>query len=232
MILGGLATESAPQLDAEISLNARIAAAGLSSAVPQRVGEAIEAIWLRDARQTASLLNAAEAAGHIVAAAPASSDAQRASALAAALCLAKGDLVSAPFLTVWQLDAAARSAAVQIDRSKAWGEWVRTWCTLLAREAENATRELWAAEERFAAERTEARSSPRTGGTDDSVLAWLHTTLAFTIRDASAALGLTTPTVGTSIARLEKAGLAEELTGQARDRVWTSTALMKLIQSR
>jgi len=232
LILGGTAAVVASRPDDTISLTGRLAAAGLAGAVPPRVGEALEAIWLRDVRHTASLLNAAEAAGHIVAAAPASSDSQRAAALAGAMCLAKGGLVAAPFLTVWQLDAAARSAAVQVDRSQAWSEWVRAWCSLLAREATNATHALRTAEEQFAAERAMARSSPRTGGTDDLVLAWLHATLTFTIRDASAALGLSTPTVGTSIARLEKAGFAEELTGQARDRVWTSTALLKLVQTR
>ena len=64
------------------------------------------------------------------------------------------------------------------------------------------------------------------------MLGWLHRNVRFTIRDAAGGLGLTTPTVGTAVGRLEQAGFAAELTGQLRDRVWASTALLNLALTR
>ena len=60
--------------------------------------------------------------------------------------------------------------------------------------------------------------------TDAVVFEWLQSHVAFTIRAAAAGLGLTTPTVGTAIERLEAAGYAAELTGQRRDRIWVAAA--------
>ena len=49
--------------------------------------------------------------------------------------------------------------------------------------------------------------------------------MAVTIRAAAAGLGLTTPTVGTAIERLEAAGYAAELTGQRREQAVTRADL-------
>lgn len=213
---------------AEMGLLEALNKAELGQALPDRVRAAIAKIDVR----RAGIWDAAEAAGHIAAASPAGVETQRAAALAGALLLLRAGLVSAPFLSVWQLDATTRAAAVQIDRSQSWEEWIRAWLALLAREADATLRAIIATMERFDTEREATRARPRVGATDAAVLSWLHDNLRFTIRDSSVDLGLTIPTVGTSIGRLKAAGLATELSGQRRDRVWASSALLALIGTR
>ena len=178
------------------------------------------------------VLRAAVIAGQLVAEAPASVDAQRNAALAGALALVQGGTLPAPWVAPWRLDAAARSAAVQIDRSASWGEWIRVWCQLLAREAGTTERSLRSATARLEAECANARAQHRVGGTDADVLVWLQTHLTFTIRAASDSLGLTRPTVGTAIERLESLGFATELSGRRRDRIWVSATMLGLAGSR
>ncbi|MDA1080082.1 MAG: hypothetical protein O2973_00165 [Gemmatimonadetes bacterium] len=214
------------------SLGALLEAADLGDAIPERVRDELDGIWARDPRTSSAVLAAAEAAGYLVVSAPSETSSQRAAALAGALILARGEIVSAPFLTVWQLDAQARSAAVQVDRSQSWETWVRAWCTLLAREAAGALRAVEELSANFKSERSDAKARARTGATDAAVASWLHANLTFNIRDAAVGLGLTTPTVGTAISRLEEAGVATELTGQQRDRVWVSTSLLRLVTTR
>lgn len=210
------------------TLNALLDAADAGQHLLADVRSALDDIWARDARQSSGVLDAAEAAGRIVAGAAVPREAQRAAALAAALCLARRGITGTPYLTVWQLDATARSAAVQVDRSQSWEEWIRAWCALLAREATALSGALRDAAVRMDAERSDVRQRVRTGGTDEAVAGWLHGVLRFTIAGAATGLGLTTPTVGTAIERLEARGYATELTGQHRDRVWVSTALLDL----
>ena len=78
--------------------------------------------------------------------------------------------------------------------------------------------------------RDESKKQPLLEIQQDQKLALL--TATFTIKDAAAPLGLTLPTVGTSIERLESRGLATELTGQLRNRVWIATAWVELITAR
>ncbi len=228
---------AAPKRDADSpggadSLTAKLAMADLEAVVPEALRGALDAVWSAERPETTGVLDAAEAAGLIVATAPASRDAERAATLAAALCMARGGITSAPYLSVWRLDSSARSAAVQLDRSNAWGEWVRAWCALLLREAVTTLHAVENATLRAGAERKEMRARHRTGATDEAVSQFLHSHLRFTVREASEALQLTTPTVGSAIARLESAGIATELTGQRRDRVWVSGALLGLIVTR
>ncbi|MDQ8165750.1 MAG: helix-turn-helix domain-containing protein [Gemmatimonadota bacterium] len=180
----------------------------------------------------ATIERAATVAGSVVAPAPASPSAQRAAALATALILARAGLVSAPWLAPTRLDAAARSAAVAAERSGLWDEWTIAWCTMLTSEATDISRALDAMHTRMQAERAAVREQPRVGATDTDVLTWLHSYSTFTIKEASSGLGLTPPTVGSAIERLEAAGYATELTGQRRDRIWTSAALLELAAGR
>lgn len=181
---------------------------------------------------SSNIEHAAAAAGSLIAPAPASPIAQRAAALAAALILARAGLVSAPWLAPTRLDAAARSAAVAAERSGLWDEWTVAWCTMLSSEATELSRALDAMHVRMKAEGTAVREQPRVGATDTDVLTWLHSYSTFTIREASSGLGLTPPTVGSAIERLDAAGYATELTGQRRDRIWTSAALLELAAGR
>ena len=73
------------------------------------------------------ILHAAIVAGIEVASNPASAESQRAAALAGAVALVSGGVLPEPWVAPWQLDAAARSAAVQIDRAGAWEEWIIDW---------------------------------------------------------------------------------------------------------
>ncbi len=175
---------------------------------------------------------AASVAGSVIAPAPASPITQRAAALMGALILAHSRLIPAPLLAPTRLDAAARSAAVAAERSGLWDEWTIAWCTMLTNEAAEISRALEIMHGRMQAERAAARDQTRVGATDDDVLAWLHSYSTFTIKEAASALGLTAPTVGSAIERLQTAGYATELTGQKRDRVWTSSALLELAAGR
>ena len=223
--LAGRAGDTVPVSAAIVNA---LAVAGLESALTESGRVTITQV-LDAARPRESVtLRAAVVAGAIVSPAPASRDAARAAALASSLVLAAGGVTPAPWLAPWQLDAVARSAAVQVDRSNSWTEWLRAWCHLLEREAAATERAVRTCIARLADERATVRRQPRVGGTDDLVLARLHTHAAFTIKEAAVGLGLTTPTVGTSIERLEGTGLATELTGQQRDRVWTSMTLLSL----
>jgi len=214
------------------SLADALSAAGMEALLSDRLRDTLGEAERADRRHTSNVLCAAIAAGAIVADAPASREAQRGAALVGALLLASGGTLDEPWVAPCQLDAAARSAAVQVDRSGDWSEWIRAWCSLLEREAASAEQAMRNAEVRLESERQEARAQVRVGATDDAVLGWLHAHTTFTIKDASRALGLTPPTVGTAIARLDSMGFATELTGQQRDRIWVSTAFLDLAGER
>jgi hypothetical protein len=205
-----------------------IEVAGLGSSIDSRTREAVAGLLARPPVGESVIVGAATLTGVIVAPAAASREAARAASLAAAHYLARRGLTSGPWLAPFELDAAARSAAVQVERSNAWAEWVRAWCRLLTREAGSAERAVRSTQARLADERAMVRRQARVGSTDDAVLAHLHATAAFTIRGAATALKVTTPTVGTSIERLAAMGLATELTGLRRDRIWTSNAMLSL----
>jgi hypothetical protein len=200
----------------------------IDDAARNRISRALEG----DDAEPSAIMRAAAIAGAIVAPAASSADALRAGALAASLVLTDAGLSSEPWIAPWQIDAVTRSAAVQVERSGAWGHWSRAWCALLARDAVATERAVRGALTRMATEREKARAERRVGATDDAVLAHLHAQPVLTIRDASTALDLTTPTVGTAIERLEAAGFASELTGQRRDRAWTSSAVLALTLAR
>lgn len=202
--------------------------AGLARELPESVRARLHSALDGFNPAGSTLEFAAVVAGSVIAPAPANPVAQRAASLAAAVILARAAMVPAPWLAPTRLDASGRSAAVAAERSGLWEEWTTAWCTMLAAESSELARALDVLGARMRAERTTARDQPRVGATDADVLAWLHSYSTFTIKEASAALGLTPPTVGSAIERLEAAGCATELTGQKRDRVWTSTALLEL----
>lgn len=174
------------------------------------------------------IVRAALAYGAVVSSAPATPETLRCASLAASLILTAGGVTTRSRVCPAQLDAATRSAAVQVERAGAWLEWIRSWTLLLAREAGIVERAVLVTLSRFAEEEAAASAQHRVGATDAQVLAHLHSVPTFTIRDAAPTLGLSTPTVGTSIERLAAAGVATELTGQKRDRIWVSTAILRL----
>lgn len=146
-------------------------------------------------------------------------------AIAAEHVLRGRGLVWSAWAVPFSLDAATRAATVQLERAGDWDAWMRAWCALVAKQAAATERDILDLELRMSRERDEVIGQRRVGPTDAVVLGRLHSVSTFTIPDAVGATGLSAPTVGTSITRLEEAGLAIELTGQSRDRVWTSVAL-------
>ena len=58
------------------------------------------------------------------------------------------------------------------------------------------------------------------------VLEFLRARLAITVPGASRALSLTPPTANAAVARLEAMGIAREITGQERSRVFVYAALI------
>lgn len=214
------------------SLIEAVDAAGLGAAIGAGARSALARLDAMDDTDASGVRHAAMAAGACIAPAPASRESLRAGALVAGLALVRAGLLDAPWVAPVELDATARTAAVQADRTDRWDEWTSAWCALLARDARAVARRLAALHERFAHDRATVRVAPRVGATDEAVLEWLQAHLTFTIRDAAAGLGLTTPTVGTAIERLEAAGLATELTGQRRDRVWVASASLAFVAQR
>jgi hypothetical protein len=168
---------------------------------------------------------AALAAGAIIAPAASSRTAVRAGSLAAAAILVGRGLIGGPWVTTVRLDAHSRSAAVQLDRSGTSGPWIEAFCRALIREADAVRSAVKAVIGAFEAERRRVRAGRRTGATDEAVLACLQAEPRLLIADASRVLGLTVPTIGSAIARLEAAGLAVEITGRRRDRVWVASGV-------
>ncbi|HVZ49480.1 MAG TPA: hypothetical protein VG916_11895 [Gemmatimonadaceae bacterium] len=213
--------------DAGKDLLARVLdVAGLRSAVNEETLARLDE-W-RGTSAPHGIIAAAVTAGAVVTAGGASTVAERAASLAGSVTLFATGCVAAPWIAPARLDAASRSAAVQVDRSGAWQEWVRAWCAQLARESARAEAAVVTTVARCAEERAAVRGRPRVGATDAAVLAWLHTRTSGSIRDAAAGLGLTIPTVGTSLERLAGQGLVAELTGQRRDRIWVAGAYLDL----
>ena len=210
--------------DATRSFVAALDAAGLADALSVAQRDALARLDDASAEDIAGVRYAAMAAGVCIAPAPASREGLRAGALVAGVALVRTGLLEAPWVAPSELDAATRVAAVQADRTARWDEWTAAWCALFTREARAASRRLRALHDAFTRDRDAVRAAPRVGATDAAVLDWLQSHVAFTIRDAAAGLGLTTPTVGTAVERLEAAGYAAELTGQRRDRIWVAAA--------
>jgi hypothetical protein len=209
-----------------------IAALEDSGSEPPDSGKALLAAVVSSELNAPPSIRAALAFGAIVSSAPASRETLRAATLSANLILCAGGVTTRSRVAPLHLDAATRSAAVQIERSGAWMEWIRAWLLLLARDAAALERAIHGTRERFASEAEVARRQHRVGATDAQVLARLQGVATFTIPESALALGLSAPTVGTSIERLAAAGVATELTGQKRDRIWVSTALLELASGR
>lgn len=198
-----------------------LADAGVGADVAANAGDIASA--LGDPLPTASgVVAAAVLAGMLFAPAASSRRAEAAAGLAAAAVLVGRGLISAPWVCALRLDAQARSAAVQLDRSGQWSAWLDTFSRGLVREADAVRGVALGAAAAFESDLGLVRARRRVGATDAAVLESLQRTPRLTIPDASRALGLTPPTVGAAVARLEADNLAVEVTGRRRDRVWVA----------
>jgi hypothetical protein len=207
------------------------ALAEASAPVPDAARGRLEEVVAPELKLSA-VVRAGAAFGAIVSSVPATRETLRVATLASEILLASSEIAPRARVAPTQLDAATRGAAVQIERSSLWSEWIRTWSLRLAREAGTTERRVRDLQELQAGERTTARAKERVGSTDETVLAHLQGAITFTIPSAVPVLGLSAPTIGTSIERLEAAGVATELTGQKRDRIWVSTALLDFMVGR
>lgn len=198
-----------------------LAEAGVAADVAVDAGDFASA--LEDPLPMASgVVAAAVLAGMLFAPAGSSRAAEVAAGLAGAAVLVGRGLIAAPWLCALRLDAQARSAAVQLDRSGQWSAWLDTFSRGLVREADVVRRAALGAAAAFESDLALVRARRRVGATDATVLEYLQRAPRLTIPDASRALGLTPPTVGAAVARLEADNLAIEVTGRRRDRVWVA----------
>jgi hypothetical protein len=174
------------------------------------------------------LLKATMVAGAVATLGAADPSVVRLSAMAGALVLVSGGALDAPWIAPWRLDAAGRGAAVQVERYGQWSEWIKAWCGALQREANAAEDAVRRALARNVADHDRVGEIERVGATLQRVLGYVHEHAFIGIPATSRALGLTFPTVGASLARLERLGIVEEVTGRGRDRAWGSTVYLEV----
>lgn len=203
--------------------------AGLQAAAPSDALEQAQHALAARGRDGSALVAAARAAGAVVAGAPASPEAERLSGLVGAIALSRARFLPDPWMAPAALDSTARSAAAQAQRTGEWDAWTVAWIMLLEKALESAELGVARAIREMRQHRAAAYEQRRVGRTDGVVLDRLQAQPTFAIRYAADELELTTPTVGTSIERLERHGWATELTGRRRDRVWIAAPLLQLI---
>ncbi len=182
--------------------------------------------------RTPPLLRAVHASGAILQSAPrddgnaATSGARRAAALAVALLLCVGGSTTDAWLTI-PLAGDPLLTAGPADTDAGWDEWMRAAFAALAREARLAERGLAVARARAEADEERVREAlGRAAYSAVDVLRLLRSDLALTVPDAARTLQQTPPTAGAALARLEELGIAREVTGRARSRVFVYPALV------
>ncbi len=108
-----------------------------------------------------------------------------------------------------------------------WGSWLPAALTAVAREARAAERALTTARERIAADDAKIRDAfGRAAYSALDLHALMSAELAVTLPDAARSLGFTAPTAGAAMARLVALGVAREVTGRARSRVFIHDGLI------
>lgn len=151
----------------------------------------------------------------------------RLAALAAPLLLCVGGATTDAWLTIPTAGADEDLAAGPPEGDAGWDRWLLAAFGALAREARAAERGIAAARAR--AEHDVRRVSEALGRAAYSaldMLAMLRSDLVLTVQDAARALAQTPPTAGAAVARLEELGIAREVTGRARSRIFVYEGLV------
>lgn len=181
-------------------------------------GEAVET--------TPVLFNAAFAARRTMRGRGAEAGAMAASGLAATRALQSAGAIGGPWLTL-PLGAGSPLSvrAGEIDDSSP--VWLTTAFLSLEREARAAERGLGAARHRAAADEQRVRDAlGRAAYSALSVLELLRERLVVGVPEVARALRLTPPTANAAVGRLEQMGIAREVTGRERSRLFVYTALV------
>jgi hypothetical protein len=172
--------------------------------------------------RTPPLLKAAVTAGAILASPGANRTALASLATSLVLCVA-GATTDA-----WvTLPLAGDGVLAQGPATSDWTEWLARAFRALATEARGAERGLAEARRQLDTDQARVRDAfGRAAYSALDVLGLLATDLVITVPEAARALGLTPPTAGAAVARLEELGIASEITGRARSRAFVYGGLV------
>jgi len=147
-------------------------------------------------------------------------------ALAVSLVLCVGGAIADAWLTL-PVAADAGLAAGPGEADAGWDRWLLAAFGALAREARAAEKGIAAARARADADELRVREAlGRAAYSALDVLAMLRSDVALTVQDAARALAQTPPTAGAAVARLEELGIAREVTGRARSRIFVYAGLV------
>ncbi len=185
---------------------------------------------LRD--RTPPVLKAAIVAGALLCLGARGVQREARSALAVTLVLCVGGAITDAWLTL-RLAAGSPLAVWAGGGDAAWGEWLGGACAALNREARVAERGLAAACERAAADEQRVRETlGRAAFSALDLLGLLRAELVVTVPGAARSLGMTAPTASAAVARLQRLGIAHEVTGQAHSRAFVYMALIDALASK
>jgi hypothetical protein len=181
-------------------------------------------------RETATtmpaLLNAVIAARTAMKDHRAVSSAVAAATLAASRALRSGGAIGGPWLS-FQHGAGSPLSVREGEIEQESPAWLAAAFLSLEREARAAERGLGAARNRAAADEQRVRDAMgRAAYSALSVLELLREKLVLNVPDVARSLRLTPPTANAAIGRLEAMGIAREVTGGKRSRLFVYTALV------
>ena len=153
-------------------------------------------------------------------------DAVAAASLAASRALRAGGVIAGPWLS-FPLGTGSPLSPRTGEPAHDSTSWLIGALESLSREARAAERGLGAARHRVAADTQRVRDSlGRAAYSALSVLEQLGERLVLNVPDVARTLGLTPPTANAAIARLEAMGIAREITGRERSRLFVYAALV------
>lgn len=181
----------------------------------------LEAAWRDAAPGTASLARALDAAAW----AP---DAAVGEALAALLLVLGGRTDQLRFRPFHGVEAAERGTAIAAWRSGDEGPWTLAGLSAASRTARRLRERIIAVVAGMPAEEARLDALGRGAITARRALAQLRHAPAMTMPILAEDLGCSRPAAADALARLEAHGLARELTGRARDRVWVYAPALAL----
>jgi hypothetical protein len=189
----------------------------------------VEAEWLADARERPALERAVAAAAWLDDPLVASAGADAASLAMTLLLCATGRTAHARFTPLLGIGHAARteaSAAFRAGQPERWGILALEAVSRVARRTREAILRLGPARER---DDRAIAAMGRAGITGRRVLEHLHAALATTMPMTSVTLDLSRPAAAAALDRLVADGVAREVTGRARDRVYAWAAPLEAL---
>lgn len=189
----------------------------------------LEELWREPPGRHAALFRALESAAWLDGVDPS----RRAGELATAMLLcAAGRLAHLTLLPFADGDVAARGTATSRWREGAPDEWIELGLQFAARAARRGREAALAIDASIASEARVLDGLGRAGITATRAMMHLRTMLTATMPSLADDLGLSRPAAGDALERLVAAGLAVEVTGRARDRVFAWGAALTVTEAR